>query len=250
MNKKKIFKIFLITILQIFFVKDVYALPAFSGAEGMGAETVGGRGGAVYIVDTLSDNPADGVTFREAVTATGPRYVTFSVSGHIRLTAPLFIRKPYLTIAGQTSSGGVDVSGHMTVIETHDVIITHMRFRMSSDQCDLVVGNNSGNCETYGDTFRISGSTPTGDTAAYNVIIDHSSFSWGNDETFDIAGYNNDGVSGSAYDITLSNSLIAQGLDDPAPENNHGYGILVGSHFQGFRETNASLHHNSLHISE
>lgn len=227
-----------------FFADSAMALPAFPGAEGMGAATVGGRGGAVYIVDTLSDNPADGMTFREAVQAAGPRIVVFATSGHIRLTSPLLITTPYLTIAGQTSPGGVDVSGQMTVVETHDVIITHMRFRMSSDVCDQIAGNGYGNCETYGDTFRVSGNAPTGDTAAYNVIIDHSSFSWGNDETLDIGGYNSDGVSGSTTDTTVSNSIIAQGLDDPAPENLHGYGILIGSHFQGFRQTSASLHHN------
>lgn len=238
-------KISILLFLFSFNVRNAYALPAFPGAEGMGADTVGGRGGTVYIVDTLSDNPADGMTFREAVTASGPRYVTFAVSGHIRLTSPLFIEKPYLTIAGQTSPGGVDVSGQMTVVGTHDVIITHMRFRMSSDVCDQIGPKPAvGNCETYGDTFRVSGSESTGDKAAYNVIIDHCSFSWGNDETFDIGGYNTDGVSGSATDTTLSNSIIAQGLDDPAPETLHGYGISIGTHFQGKKETKASLHNN------
>jgi len=126
-------------------------LPAFPGAEGLGTSTVGGRGGTLYIVDTLSDNPADGVTFREACEATGPRYVAFSISGHIRLKTTITITSPYITIAGQTSPGGVDVSGGMFLITTHDVIVQHMRFRMSSDICDSITKPAVGNCETYGD---------------------------------------------------------------------------------------------------
>lgn len=233
--------IFLATICFVFFgmTENAWALPAFPGAEGQGASTTGGRGGTVYVVDTLSDNPADGLTFREAVTASGPRIVTFAVSGHIRLTTTLSVNTPYLTIAGQTSPGGVDVSGGMFMVSTHDVLVMHMRFRMASDVCDTFTGSQVGNCETYGDAVRVMGAAYSGDRWAHDVVFDHCSMSWGNDETLDIAGYG-----GKTTDVTISNCLIAQGLDDPAPETNHGYGIGIGGHFQNLMVTNVSLHHN------
>lgn len=217
-------------------------IPAFPGAEGLGANTPGGRGGVVYVVNTLSDNPSDGVTFREACEASGPRYVVFAVSGHIRLSTTLSVNSPFITIAGQTSPGGVDVSGGMFLISTHDVIVQHMRFRMSSDVCDGIAHPAVGNCETYGDSVRIMGVATVGDREAYNVILDHCSISWGNDETLDIGGYK-----GVTRDVTISNCIIAQGLDDPAPENNHGYGISLGSKSQyaaSPEPTDVTLHHN------
>lgn len=80
------------------------AIPAFPGAEGAGAQTVGGRGGRVIEVTNL-DNSGPG-SLRAAVEATGPRTVIFRVSGTIRLHSPLKIKEPYITIAGQTAPGG------------------------------------------------------------------------------------------------------------------------------------------------
>ena len=218
------------------------ALQVFPGAEGLGTTTVGGRGGAVYIIDTLSDNPTDGVTFREACEATGARVVVFAVSGHIRLATTISVDHPYLSIYGQTSPGGVDVSGGMFMVSTHDVLVQHMRFRMSSDVCDGIAHPAVGNCETYGDSVRIMGTATSGDREAYNIVLDHCSISWGNDETLDIGGYN-----GVTRDVTISHSIIAQGLDDPAPESNHGYGITIGSKSQADisdEPTDVTLHHN------
>ena len=56
-------------------------LPAFPGAEGAGAFSLGGRGGKVYAVTTLEDhlptkkNPVTPGSFRWAVTQPGPRIV-------------------------------------------------------------------------------------------------------------------------------------------------------------------------------
>src|SRR5690606_32878284 len=56
-------------------------IPAFPGAEGFGAFTVGGRGGDVYLVTNLDDyasgeEPIPG-SLRAAVAAEGPRTVVF-----------------------------------------------------------------------------------------------------------------------------------------------------------------------------
>ena len=86
-------------------------LRAFPDAEGFGAFTPGGRGGAIFFVTTLDDylpgkeHPIPG-SLRAAVDVKGPRYVLFRVSGTIELEADLWIRRPFITIAGQTAPGG------------------------------------------------------------------------------------------------------------------------------------------------
>jgi len=146
---------------------------AFPGAEGYGAFTKGGRGGKIFIVTNLNDSGPG--SLREAVEAKGPRTVIFNVGGIIETTG-LDVREPYLTIAGQTAPGdgicikkGAGNANAFNVSRTHDVILRYLRFR---------AGNNTGDvrCES----FRISDSE--------NVIVDHCSSSWGNPETFSIAG--------------------------------------------------------------
>ena len=55
------------------------ALPSFPGAEGFGAESIGGRGGRVIEVTNLND--AGPGSLREAIEATGPRTVVFRIGG-------------------------------------------------------------------------------------------------------------------------------------------------------------------------
>ena len=103
-------------------------IPAFPGAEGGGMYTPGGRGGKVFVVTSLADR-GEG-TLREACESGGARIVVFNVAGVIRLSSPIEINAPYITIAGQTAPGdGVCVTGASVHINTHDVIIRHMRFR-------------------------------------------------------------------------------------------------------------------------
>lgn len=228
----KIFRLMLVLCisLEILFPQTVFSLLSFPGAEGFGSTTVGGRGGTVYIVDTLSDNPADGMTFREACSALGARIIVFRVSGTINLASILEVNNPYLTIAGQTSPGGIAISGGMFQLTTHDVIITHMRFRMGSGVCD------TGDCDTQGDAFRIMG---TEDDPAYNILVDHCSIAWGCDETVDISSWY-----GDTYNVTFSNCLIGQGLDDPAPEDHHALGVLISGAHTVSRPLTITLHHN------
>ena len=66
---------------------------------------------ASIVVSNLNDSGPG--SFREAVTAKGPRVVVFGVGGLITLESPVAIEEPFVTIAGQTAPGdGICVRGH------------------------------------------------------------------------------------------------------------------------------------------
>ena len=139
-------------------------VPAFPGAEGAGAATPGGRGGAVHIVTSLADSGPG--SLRAAVEAEGPRTVVFGVAGLITLEKPLDIQHPFLTLAGQTAPGdGVCIRGESVHINTHDVIVRYLRFRR-------------GNLQVRDDAL---GGFPVAD-----IIVDHVSASWGLDENLSL----------------------------------------------------------------
>lgn len=204
-----------INIIIYLFSSQLYALPAFPGAEGMGASTVGGRGGTVYKVTNLNDSGAG--SFRAACEASGARIVVFGVSGDIRLTARLEIYNPYITIAGQTSPGGISVSGYQFNIATHDVIVTHMRFRGGG-------ADTEDSIDLWGPGWN--------DTSAlvYNIIFDHCSVTWGVDETFS--------VTGGAENVTLQYCLIGAG----SHSNSHSKGLMVSGKYE--YDTSVSLYRN------
>ena len=109
--------------------------------QGNGVETAGGRGGSVCRVTSLSDTawPAVPGTLRYCVEDTqGPRFVVFEISGTIRLVqGQLYVRNPYITIAGQTApSPGIVIRGPGVVIDTHDVVMQHVRIRVGAIQGD------------------------------------------------------------------------------------------------------------------
>ncbi len=207
-------------------------LPAFPGAEGFGAEAVGGRGGSVVKVTTLADSGPG--SFREAVSGCGTtparRIVVFEVSGIINLESGLLIDCSYLTIAGQTSPGGILVTGYQTTLNAHEVIIQHMRFRVGSHRIA-----DGANPETL-DSFDIWGNAQGHmQNDAYNIIIDHSSISWGVDENFSFA-YN-------PRNITVQWSIISEGLSRAGhPKGEHSKGMLVWGKFSP--DLTLSLHHN------
>jgi hypothetical protein len=131
--------------------------------QGYGTDTRGGRGGTVCRVTSLSDAswPARRDTLRYCLeTAKGPRFVIFEISGTISLEqGPLVVTNPYLTIAGQTApSPGILIRGPGLVIDTHDVVVQHVRIR---------VGNVPH--EPVGLWFRDD---------ADKVVVDHVSVSW------------------------------------------------------------------------
>ncbi len=186
------------------------SIPAFPGAEGGGMFTFGGRSGKVIVVKSLEDSGPG--TFREACETGGARIIVFNVSGIIKLKSPLIIRAPYLTIAGQTAPGdGICVAGESVWINTHDVIIRHMRFRRG---------------ETWvGRRDDAIGGNPVG-----NIMIDHVSASWGLDENMSMYRHMFDEGIGKpekkmpTVNITIQNSIFAEALDT----YNHSFGSTLG----------------------
>ena len=196
------------------------APPAFPGAVGQGAAASGGRGGDVYVVTTLRDyDPKDEEkipgSLRHAVrSAEGPRTIVFNVSGAIPLRAPLEIRKSDLTIAGQTSPGGIAVWGYPTEISgAKNVIVRHLRCRTGDFHA-------RGSKAPGGNGDMDAGSA----NAIYvgrceRVILDHVSASWGLDETLSVT---------LSRDITIQNCIIAESLNASLhPKGSHGYGSLI-----------------------
>jgi len=219
-------RIFILTILVVMTFNSVaFGIPAFPGAVGVGANSVGGRGGKVIKVTNLNDSGAG--SLREALSTPGPRIIVFAVSGNINLTTLLYVTQPYVTIAGQTSPGGISVSGKQFNVATHDVIIRHMRFRSGGHQ---YTGDDSD-----GDSFSLWGPNWNGGVPVYNIIIDHCSFTWGTDETMSITG--------GATATTLQFNLIAQGLRyAKIATSDHSKGLMVSGKF-GY-DTEVSLYKN------
>lgn len=186
-------------------------IPAFPGAEGGGQFSFGGRGGKVITVTSLEDRGPG--TLREACEETvGPRIVVFNVAGIIRIKTPIIVYAPYLTIAGQTAPGdGVCVAGESFWVNTHDVVVRHMRFRRGETKV-----------ERRDDTF---GGNPVG-----NIMIDHCTCMWGLDENISFYRHMFDPKDGSkeqklpTVNVTIQNTISAQALDT----YNHAFGSTLG----------------------
>lgn len=191
-------------------------VPAFPGAEGYGAVTRGGRGGRVIAVTNLAD--AGPGTFRAALEAEGPRTVVFRVAGLVTLETPVKIAHPFITIAGQTAPGdGICVRGHTTEINTHEVIIRHLRFRR-------------GNLRSRDDAL--------GGYPVRNIILDHCSFSWGLDENVSLYRWIEELPDGKIHKHPVENLTIQWCISSEALNlNNHAFGGTWGGR-------NASFHHN------
>ena len=160
---------------------------AFPGAEGWGRFATGGRTGKVYHVTNLNDSGTG--SLRDAVSQSN-RIIVFDVAGVIRLQSRLAF-KNNLTICGQTAPGeGITVYGDgVSFTGSNNIIVRYMRFRMGA------VGTKGKDC--------------AGIARGENMIFDHCSFSWGQDENFSI---NWDGNGTAPQNITLQNSIVGQGL--------------------------------------
>jgi hypothetical protein len=184
------------------------AAPSFPGAEGFGATATGGRGGVVCEVTTLAAEGAG--SLRACIDLQGPRTVVFRVSGVI--PGVFWIQHGDLTLAGQTSPGGVVIHGGIVCDNIYEryacrnVILRHLRLRGAED-----------------DTLRLAG--------AERVMVDHLSFAGATDESIEIS---------RTHDVTVQWSVIAE----PVGSHYQFGGILVNYSRDRFPLDGITLHHN------
>ena len=162
--------------------------------QGYGVNTPAGRGGSICRVTSLSDSawPTQPGTLRHCVeTSSGPRFVIFEISGTIKLAqGPLFVKNPFITIAGQTApSPGILIRGPGLIIDTHDVVVQHVRVRVGSIRSEptaLWVRDD-----------------------ATRVVIDHVSLSWSIWTSLVVGSYTPGHPAG---EVTIIDSIIAESL--------------------------------------
>lgn len=208
------------------------SLPIVPGLVGFGVDTPAGSGRhsdlpltRVFRVTNLNANGQG--SLQECIYAAGPRTCVFEVSGTIDLTgdksydgsAVINLKKPYITIAGQTApSPGVMIKGKTLRIEAHDVLIQHLRFRVG-DSTNMSIPPG------VRDTILIAGNHKDIKRTPHNIVIDHCSLSWGIDEVVSIKD--------SAHHITLSNNIISEGLDRSLhPKGRHSKGLMAVGNYQ------------------
>ena len=166
-------------------------LLAFPGAQGWGRFAKGARASSsptVYHVTNLNDKGTG--SLRDAISQSN-RIIVFDVSGVIRLTSGRLIFSSNLYVAGQTAPGeGITVYGDgCSFSGANNIIVRYLRLRMGA------VGSTDKDC--------------AGIANGQNMIIDHCSFSWGQDENFSV-NWDNKGT--APQNITLMNSIVGQGL--------------------------------------
>jgi hypothetical protein len=151
----------------------------------------------------------------------GAKYILFKVSGIIPCAAEVF--KGDVTIAGQTSPGGIIVRGIIfdEIYEQNTIsrnaIIRHLRSRPKPSQTLPNQGY------VLDDGLRLDG--------ASNVIVDHCSFANAIDESVQISNSRN---------ITVQNCMLSETLGE---HFNLG-GMLMNYSTSAHPQDNISIHHN------
>ena len=233
---KKIILICLVILSLAIPVQAQSGVLAFPGAEGFGAKTAGGRGGAIIEVTNLNNSGAG--SLRACIDATGARTCVFRVAGLISLSSSLIIKNPYITIAGQTAPGGgvtlKDISAAtdpLLDIYTHDVIVRYLTFRAGPPAA--------------GDAVNVTGIN----NQTYNIVLDHNSMSWGVDQVF-ATWYD-------VRDISIQWNIFSEALDCSIHDKGcHSKGPMLGSYASDESKDkpgagNISFHHNlSAHNGE
>jgi hypothetical protein len=197
-------------------------LPFFPGAEGYGGNWSGTApaGGwlsnaSVYRVTNLNDSGAGSLrgAFQENSTN---KIIVFDVAGVINLTTDNLDIKNLSNyyIAGQTAPGPVTIYGDMVQLthsggkENRNVVLRYLSFRKGT-------ADNS-------DSITLAGSG-----LGTNLMLDHVTGSWSEDEILSVANNNTN--------VTVQYSMIHDAL-----VNGHAYGSLIRPRI----DSQVSFHHN------
>jgi pectate lyase len=193
-------------------------VPAFPGAWGGGMWVTGGRGGQVIAVTNLNDSGPG--SFRAAIDTAGPRIVIFRVAGTIHLESNLNINHPDITIAGQSAPGdGICIAGQSLNINTHNVILRHLRARRGDPKGGQGSDNIGGNPEGH-------------------IIIDHCSASWGMDENLSLYRHMKKMPEGPDIKMPTEHLTIQWCISSEALNNKkHAFGGTWGGN-------DSTFHHN------
>ena len=190
---------------------------AFPGAEGFGKYATGGRGGKVDAVTNLNDSGEGSFRWALEQFPGEPLTVIFRVSGIIELQSKIQIKRSNLTIAGQTAPGdGICLKNQSLILNgasskgNHgNIIIRYIRSRPGGTLKTGLYGFDMENC--------------------HDVIVDHCSFSWANEEC------------AAMYDTkntTVQWCIVSEGLYEAGHMKGHrSYGGVWGGQY-------ASYHHN------
>lgn len=196
--------------------------PAFPGAEGFGAGTVGGRGGRVIYVTTLAPDPGGVIagSLNHALRQSGPRHVLFKVSGVIH--APAIVVNGDVTLAFQTSPGGIIVrglicDGHFDQNDCSGLIVRHLRSRPALHRAVPPGG------EALDDALRLDGIS--------DFILDRSSLAHATDEVAQVSWASN---------VTIQNTLMAETVGEHATYG----GMLLNYSHPDHPQDALSIHHN------
>ncbi len=214
---KSIMKAMLILLLSVS-VQEIYSQQiSFPGAEGFGKYATGGRGGKVVAVTNLNDNGEGSFRWALEQFPGEPLTVIFRVSGIIELQSKIQIKRSNLTIAGQTAPGdGICLKNQSLILNgasskgNHgNIIIRFIRSRPGGTLKTGLYGFDMENC--------------------HDVIVDHCSFSWANEEC------------AAMYDTkntTVQWCIVSEGLYEAGHMKGHrSYGGVWGGQY-------ASYHHN------
>lgn len=222
--KKLSFLLLLFFAFSHYLSENVSGQKIFPGAVGFGTESRGAYAGSseptILYVDTLyagvyqtSENSG---SFEWCVTRDFPRIVLFKVGGVIDYTNVnrryFYISNPYMNVYGQSApSPGITLVSMNLYINSNDILFQHMKFRFGDKP--MPNGNYmASDCLTVFESGQ-------------NVVIDHCSFSWSQDELIGNYGTNTTFSNNLMYEpLVYSVHADEGGAHTPEP---HGFGPLV-----------------------